>query len=418
MVAVLLLILAVAVSLAPIVGLRRVGIAAASRSSSARASFAQRLAGTAQIAIAGMLVAAAIGFGWHLLSLVYGDAGYDRTDRYLVEYLGQPSAATPAARSIARERLREAIEAIPGVTAVAYGYPIPGDEEPGLYPRQVPDPTDPARTLEITRGVMEDRLVDVLDYDLLYGRAPSANEDNVVVVNQAAARALWGRDDVVGERIFGSSQFEGLEIVGVLKDLSYAHPMAAPRPYAFEPLGYLPYIHGVIEAQLTAAELQQALARLTRDGVLDDEAEEVRPLEAIRAEVTAPDRVRGSFTIAAAILVVLLSGLGFYSTQRYLVSAGRREYAIRASMGAGPGALGRLVLLRGIVLGLPGLVLGGLLAFIVAAWLRGDFISGDISPVSIVLCVLLGLTALLCTASFGPAGEARRTQPAQLLRED
>src|SRR5690606_38340703 len=113
----------------------------------------------------------------------------------------------------------------------------------------------------------------------------------------------------------------------------------------------LPYIHAVIEAQLTAAQLQQALARLQRDGVLEGEVRPVRPLAAIRAEVTAPDRVRGAFTIAAALLVVSLSGLGFYGTQRYLVAAGRREYAIRASLGAAPSALGRLVILRGIVLG-------------------------------------------------------------------
>jgi ABC-type antimicrobial peptide transport system permease subunit len=272
--------------------------------------------------------------------------------------------------------------------------------------------------IEITRGGLEDRMVDLLGYDLLFGRAPKADERGVVVVNQSTAQALFGRDDVVGERLYASAQSQGFEIVGVLKDLSFGHPLTKPRPYAFEPIDYITYLHAVIEAQLSAADLQQALARLTRDGVLEREAATVRPLEAVRFEVTAPDRVRGAFTIAAALLVVFLSGLGFYGTQRYLVAAGRREYAIRASLGAGPGALWRLVILRATLLGLPGLVLGGFSAFIVVAWLRGDFVSRAIAPVNVTILVLAGLIALLLAASIRPASVAGRTQPAALLRED
>ena len=48
------------------------------------------------------------------------------------------------------------------------------------------------------------------------------------------------------------------------------------------------------------------------------------------------------------------------------MSAGRREYAIRASLGAGPKALGRLVLGRGLLLSLPGLVVGTFLLFLMS----------------------------------------------------
>src|SRR5690606_7148026 len=207
--------------------------------------------------------------------------------------------------------------------------------------RQVPDPGDPYAVIEIARATVEDRMVNLLGYELLYGRAPRADESGVVAVNQSTARAVFGRDDVVGERFMAVSG--GYEIVGVLKDLSFGHPLAMPRPYVFEPLNYLTP-QAVVAAQLSAADLQLALERLVRDGVIERGTITVRSLEAIRAEVTAPDRVRGAFTVAAALLVVVLSGLGFYGTQRYLVASGRREYAIRASLGAGPGALGRLVM--------------------------------------------------------------------------
>jgi ABC-type antimicrobial peptide transport system permease subunit len=130
------------------------------------------------------------------------------------------------------------------------------------------------------------------------------------------------------------------------------------------------------------------------------------------------DRARGFLTMASALLVVFLAAIGFYGMQRYLVAAGRREFAIRASLGAGPRALGKLVVGRGVLLGLPGVVVGGLLAFIVVAYLRGDVISSDISPAVVAAFTVLGLVLLILAASVGPSREARRTQPAPLLRED
>ena len=370
-----------------------------------------------------MLAAAAIAFGWHLALIVFSDAGYETADRYFVQELGRggsgAGASSAEGRHIARERRREIIEALPGVAAVAYGYPIPATVEYAAY-RDAADPRDWSRTVSLSRGLIEPRLIEVLGLELLHGRAPEGNEEGVVVLNQSAARAVFGRNDVVGERLTSSAESQGFEIIGVLKDVSYGHPLADARPYALEPLGYLPttFVHAVVQAELSAAELQQALDQLIRDGALDVETVTVRPLAAMRSEKFAADRVRGTFAIAAATLVVLLSGFGFYGIQRYLVPAGRREYAIRASLGAGPGALGRLVTYRGVLLALPGLVLGGMLAFIVVAWLRYDRVSGDVSPARVTIAVLSGLMVLLLVASLGPALEARRTEPAPLLRED
>jgi ABC-type lipoprotein release transport system permease subunit len=417
LVGVVMLLLTLLVSLTPILGLKQRGISASSRQVAARASLAQSLAGTAQITVAGTLSGAAIAFGWHLSPLVLGDPGYEMADRYFAESNVQQFGVTsPETFSLETVRWREAIEAIPGVTAVAFGRPVPG-EAPNWYARRISDPFDPSRQVEVYLGEIERPFVDLLGLRLLRGRVPEANEPAVVAVNQTLARLLWGREDIVGEVLFGDPVFlgaEGSEVVGVLEDLSFAHPSAPAEPYAFR--GYANYSSVVIESDLTAAELQQALNRIeTEIGIRTNS---VRSLRTMHRELIAPDRARGFLTMATASVVVILAAFGFYGTQRYLVAAGRREYAIRASLGAGPRSLGRLVVRRGLLLGLPGLVASGLLAFIVVAWLRGDFISSDVSPGAITLCVIAGLSSILLSATLGPAGTAKRTRPGQLLSED
>jgi ABC-type antimicrobial peptide transport system permease subunit len=69
-------------------------------------------------------------------------------------------------------------------------------------------------------------------------------------------------------------------------------------------------------------------------------------------------------------------------------------------------------------LGLPGLIFGIILAFLVVAWLRDGFVTSAVSPYGTSLSVMLVIVALILAASFGPAHQARKTAPAALLRED
>jgi ABC-type antimicrobial peptide transport system permease subunit len=425
-----LLSLALAVSLAPILGLKRLGIAASSRQVAARATIAQRVAGTAQVAIAGTLAGAAIAFAWYLGVLMFGYPGYETRNLYAAQMsvlnrnLGGVTSAIQFQAMIENvvvenARRREAIESLPGVTAVTFGTPIPGAGFTSWS--TMPHPRDPTEQIRVYHGMADSRLVDVLGYRLVQGRSPADGDVAVALVNQMLARELFGRDDVVGESLpIAMPGAQSTEIIGVLEDLSFEHPNADVLPYAFLTSNTSFFFSSmtVIESSLTAGELQQALQGLVDSGELELAVQNVRPLRELRANLIAADRGRGLLTILTAALVVFLAGLGFYGTQRYLVTAGRREYAIRASLGAGPRALGRLVLARGLVLSLPGLVIGTLGAFALVAWLRGDFVSRAISPAVVTLAVVAGLILLLLAASLGPARQARRTQPAPLLREE
>jgi predicted permease len=427
LVGVFLLILALLVSLAPILGLKRLGIAASSRQIAARATPAQRIAGTVQIAIAGTLGGAAIAFAWYLGSMLLGYPGYLAEDRYAVQFNaffvtqadGRTTVAQLLSNTVDAARQREVIEGVPGVRSITFSSLVPGSQT-NVSTRTVPDPADPTQDISIGNGTIDSAYVDVLGLRLLYGRSPEENESGVALVNQSLARLFFGRDDVVGETLeIPSDAGPRTEIVGVLEDLSFIHPAAEVEPILFMKQPPSPFgIRGVIESSLPVAELQRQLQERIDSGELELGPPNLRPLDELRQNLIAPDKARSLLTIGTASLVVLLAAFGFYGTQRYLVTAGRREYAIRASLGAGPKALGRLVFRRGMMLSLPGLVAGALLSFIVVAWLRDDFISREIPPGVVTLGVVVGLAVLLIVASLGPARQARRTQPAPLLRED
>lgn len=424
-----LLFVTLLVSLAPIVGLKRLGIAASSRQIAARPTAAQRVAGTAQVAIAAVLGGAAIAFAWYLGSVLLGDPGYRLEQLYAAPYSARSMITGPIqiengqiVGAVDHSRRREALQALPGVTAVTLGSGAPGVLN-GTATLSVPDPQNPEEPMSARLLTIDVDYVDVLGLRLLHGRNITASDSNAVLVNQSFARRLFGRDDVVGEPFPLNLQNQAQpQIVGVLADLSYEHPLADIEPTAFTPVGVLARVvfgssTAIIESALPPAALQQQLIEIGPTLEMNF-ASNITALADARSEVLAPDRARGFLTIGTALLVVLLAGFGFYGTQRYLVTAGRREYAIRASLGAGPRALGRLVFVRGLVLGLPGLVIGAPLTFILVAWLRDDYISRDVAPGAVTVAVLVGLAALLLVASVGPARLARGTQPAPLLRED
>src|SRR5690606_37144763 len=81
-----LLVVAAVVSLAPIAGPERLGIGGSSRQGAARATPAQRIAGTAQIAVAAIFGGTALAFGWYLATLMLASPGYATRDLVAVRY--------------------------------------------------------------------------------------------------------------------------------------------------------------------------------------------------------------------------------------------------------------------------------------------------------------------------------------------
>jgi ABC-type antimicrobial peptide transport system permease subunit len=102
----------------------------------------------------------------------------------------------------------------------------------------------------------------------------------------------------------------------------------------------------------------------------------------------------------------------------YLVSQGTRDMGIRLALGATPASIQRLVLSRGVVLGIAGVVIG--LAGAAGATRLMQTVLFGVAPVDGVTFSAIGAMILLVVlaACAIPARRASRTDPTVALRSE
>ncbi len=145
---------------------------------------------------------------------------------------------------------------------------------------------------------------------------------------------------------------------------------------------------------------------------------EVGVLDDTYAEQLARPRAAAALGFTFAGVAVLAAAGGLFSVLGYAVRRRRREFGVRAAMGASPLQLQRLVIREGLAVALMGITLGT-----VTAWAGGRVLAslqyGVTATDPLSWTVVVGLLA--CTtiaATWLPARHAGRTDPVQLLREE
>lgn len=413
------------VALLPIITLARRTLSDGGRQFSARPGLFQHAAGLVQLGLAGLIAAAATGFMAHLWILEQRDPGLS-TEGILAAGVtfrepptGQFQPPADAATWAYREAVRERLLALPGVEAVSFGSPLPGERMTAISRYTIDGETVTARIVNVAPGFIE-----LLGIDLLHGRDfESAGEPGVIISRRFAEKA-WDETDVVGRTVWqdqSNPDDERGRILGVIDDVNYEHPDEPPGPLVLSSRsGFGAFMTATLIRGNPDRERVEEVINTALQTHLDLlHVDKVRPVADIVAELTAKDRARGRVTGLFGLVIVLMTAFGFFAMQRFLVDAGRRETAVRMAVGAGPRSIRGHVLMQGIRLGAPGLVIGGLLALIVVAWLTNEgFVTDSVSPAVIGGGVAAGLLALMLLASLQPAVSAGRLRPGDLLKEE
>jgi putative ABC transport system permease protein len=320
------------------------------------------------------------------------------------------------------------LEATPGIVSAS----------PAAYPAMWSDntirvwspgspPADPDRAPRYGTNAIGPRFFETLGVHPVAGREFDARDQAgapaVVIVNQALAEHLWPGAYAIGQRLVIDTVAS--EVVGVVPNLQYRLAGQSAEPFVYQsywqgkpgdswltesrthilvtgdPRAMLPEIRRVIagvDPDMPLSEDQALVDRLTYE--------------------FQPVRVAENLLVCFAALAVFLSGFGLYGVLAFRVTQRTREIGVRMALGAGAGAVARLVLRRGALLALVGVAIG-VAAALASVRLLGSVLYGVSGgdPLAFAYASLLMIGVALAS-SYLPARRATRLDPLLALRHD
>ena len=332
--------------------------------------------------------------------------------------------ATPERQSAFYDALFDSLRTTPGVQAVGWGMftPLAGGGWGDTFARE--GTSDAAPNLPSMQVKMvSPEYASALRIPLLSGRAldrtDRAGTPDVALVNDALAARYYAGTNPVGKRI--TFQKRTLEIVGVIGDIRSQSLWTVPSPELYVPIEQWGWRGGTVFLR-TTAELRSADARVRQivralDPLIP--ALNVRPFDERVRRSMAPERFRAILVGTLASLALLLSVLGIYGLVAWVVGRRTREIGIRMALGEAASRVRVHILADALRLGGLGILLGAVLAYGSAHYLRA-FVAGSVRARDPLMLAATMLILLLVTAAAAwlPARRASRVDPLLAIRAE
>ncbi len=238
-----------------------------------------------------------------------------------------------------------------------------------------------------------------------------------VIVNQAAARALWPGQDPMGQMFCrGGQDGPWQQVVGIVADSKQNGLTQAPVPEAFTAYTGDTFVIVTVRSALPAATMVPAIRKAVAQLDATLPLFKVRTMDEIVAEHAGGQRFVAALVGLFAGLALLLAAVGIYGVLSYLVTQRTQEIGIRISLGASRGAVLALVMRHGLRLTAIGVGIGAVGAIAVArvvASVLYEIKPGD--PVTLIITPLV-LVAVAMLACYLPARRATKVDPMVALR--
>ncbi len=355
--------------------------------------------------------------------------GFD-SDNLLITALQFKSASNhdqpgppPGPAVLTLDRIRHKLRRLPGVDDVGFATSTPFDCCRMIYSARIPGYTPEAgETVQFDVGTASDSFFRTLGVPIVKGQGfdeLGANDDHVVIINQAMKRLYWRDRNPIGSKII-MMQDKVYRVVGVVQDF-HDHALN----HAVEPMLYWRYPEmSIFEMQLVVRSRKNIQA--LQPEILNAVHSVVPSVVLVHgASETMENRIGGLLAPRAAVLwclgvfgglALLLAAIGLYGVLAYDVAQRRLEIGVRMALGATPQSILWLVLRQVATLAAVGIAIGSIGALI-ASRLFKHFLFGTApnDPISFIgMASILIAVALL--AGIIPAWRAARLDPDATLR--
>jgi ABC-type antimicrobial peptide transport system permease subunit len=248
------------------------------------------------------------------------------------------------------------------------------------------------------------------------------------ILNQTAARALFGRENPIGGRIIENEP--NYTVVGVTRDIPSGFLTVRPVASMFVPLSaewfrenpaeHITILLRASATQSTLSSVQNQLASLHPDLTVFD----VRTMREDLRRLNSVVEWQAVIYIILGLFALLLACIGVCGVTAYAVARRRKEIGIRMALGARSRQVQALVLREGTVLVTAGSIIGVSGAFVIARVFAAYSetlarIYGQRDDNLLLLFgAALGLVALAMLACYLPARRATDIEPTAALREE
>jgi predicted permease len=339
--------------------------------------------------------------------------------------LPRPKYPEPANLTAFFQQLIEKIAAVPGVASVGAASTLPFkiDEVQefiiGGRPPITPGKEPSANYYTASAGYFR-----AMGIPLLKGRLFSDNDaknaPRVALINETLARRYFSDEEPIGKRINISKGGFGTwrEIVGVVGGVKHYGLDSKTTMQIYEPYLQIPQSAMNFAVRITgdpdsiAAAIRNQVTAMDKDQPIAN----IRTMENIVADSVSRQRFSALLFTLFAGVALILAAVGIYGVMSYYVAQRTREIGIRMALGAARGDMLKLVVGKGMLLALIGVMIGLAAAFaltrLVSALLFGVT---PYDPMTFTVITLLLMTVALL-ACWIPARRATKIDPMIALR--
>ena len=284
----------------------------------------------------------------HLVNSGGSDPGFRTRDAFFLTTSGDP-----AKEAATKRNLRERLETLPELNAVAIGTaPMTGTYSPWMKAGKL--------LRQTLASYASDGYLETMSIAILQGRGFTRQEADrgnpVAVISESTARSLWPGQNPIGQHfsldLTFQNKFTGFEVVGIVKDTRFANiarldPLHVYLPAGGSQLGSIGdlvfRIRGDRGKAIAAVQsVVESVDRSLLPSMTIFNIEE-GPLAMQRNFLSVTETFAGVLTL----LSLTLAGVGIYGVMSFLVSQRTREIGIRIALGATSRMVLRSVMLQG-----------------------------------------------------------------------